>query len=709
VTARSAVTAATCHRCGAQNDGHAHYCANCGIPLGPSVPPTERQGDPNRSGTSVPPPRVPTATPPPLPQRHHADPLLGRIVADRYRVLELIGRGGMGVVYRAEHSRIGKILALKLLTGELTRDSGQVTRFKREALMASKLSHPNTVQVFDFGEADGLAYLAMEYVRGRDLGSVISDTGQLASERTARIVLQVCSSLTEAHQMGIVHRDLKPENIMIVQGQSGEDVAKVLDFGLAKLRESSDLSDVTSSGLIVGTPYYMSPEQIRGENIGPASDVYALGAVLYACVTGTVVFDAPTPMGVLTRHLTEAPEPPTSRAPACGIPKGFERIIMTALAKDPGERFPTAAELQTALLEVLRGEGENVENLLDSGKIRWLAEADSDAATRAEFERYERKLRRRGVAVWVLLGALGVAAAVGGVRVYRTLTAPAVFQGIEIEPNNAASEAITLPFPLDVRGRVGQRLDRARSDRDFFRVSLPPGVDTVRLAFEPLPNVASCLWLYPPASQEPFARYCLGAPGVRLDIDALKLGPGEWTVAVMQDREAYFDSGAGPVHENVSDDYRLLIRPSAAVPEREVEPNDAPPLGNVIRSGTTVQAALGWARDVDLYCAPPDAKRVRFSLDDAVERPRSHHAVLQATMRGGPDDGIPVRVHRSGAKVPKSPRDVVGTFQTVAVAVDPSAPPCLEVTLVPNPWGPTPPAVVAPPGDEHYAVRLEAP
>ena len=185
--------------------------------------------------------------------------------------------------------------------------------------------------------------LAMEYVRGRDLGSVIGDTGQLTSERTARIILQVCSSLAEAHDMGIVHRDLKPENIMIVQGQSGEDVAKVLDFGLAKLRESSELSDVTSSGSIVGTPYYMSPEQIRGEDIGPASDVYALGAVLYACVTGTVVFDAPTPMGVLTRHLTEQPQPPSLRAPGCAIPKGFERIIMTALVKDPGARFPIAA------------------------------------------------------------------------------------------------------------------------------------------------------------------------------------------------------------------------------------------------------------------------------------------------------------------------------------------------------------------------------
>jgi serine/threonine-protein kinase len=643
----------------------------------------------------------------PARERHHADPLIGRIVADRYRVLELIGRGGMGVVYRAEHSRIGKILALKLLTGELTCDSDQVARFKREALMASRLSHPNTVQVFDFGEADGLAYLAMEYVRGRDLGSVVSDAGHLGAERTARIILQVCSSLAEAHEKGIVHRDLKPENIMIVQGQSGEDVAKVLDFGLAKLRESSELSDVTSSGSIVGTPYYMSPEQIRGEAIGPPSDVYALGAVLYACVTGTVVFDAPTPMGVLTRHITEQPQPPSLRAPTLGIPKSLERIILKALAKDPSARFASAGMLQEALLEELRGKDGNVDRLLDSTQLRKLTGEDGEAATRAEFERYERKLRRRGMAAWILLGCLLVGLAVGGVRLYRSLTAPPVFQGTEIEPNDAASEALAVPFPLDVRGRVGQRVDKARSDRDFYRVTVPPGTETVRLSFEPLPNLASCLWLYPPRSQEPFARYCLGSPNVRLELGALKLTPGDWVVAVMQDRETYFESGPGPVYENVSDDYRLLVRPASPLPEREVEPNDGPPLGNVVPAGTTLRAALGWARDTDLFCAPRDAKRVRFVLDDAIERPRSHHSVLQATMRGGPDDGIPVRVHRAGAKVKASPRDVVGTYKSAPVSVDAANPPCLELTLIPNPWGPTPPAVVAPPGDEEYALKVE--
>jgi predicted Ser/Thr protein kinase len=707
---RQAVTAMACQRCGAQNDPSAHYCSNCGTEIVvQSLPPTERQPEAQRSGTSVAPPR-PSVPPVPSRERHHADPLIGRIVADRYRVLELIGRGGMGVVYRAEHARIGKILALKLLTGELTRDSNQVARFKREALMASKLSHPNTVQVFDFGDADGLAYLAMEYVRGTDLGTVVSSAGKLGHERAARIMVQVCSSLAEAHDKGIVHRDLKPENIMIVQGQSGEDVAKVLDFGLAKLRESSELSDVTSSGAIVGTPYYMSPEQIRGEAIGPPGDVYALGAVLYACVTGTVVFDAATPMGVLTRHLTEQPQPPNVRAPDAAIPKGLEQIILTALAKDPGQRYPSASALQDALVAELRGGGgaTSLELLLDSKKLRSLAAGDGEVATRDEVERYERKLRRRDVALWGVLVALLIAAGVGGARVYVSLTARPAFQGVELEPNNAASEALAVPFPLDVKGRLGQRIDKGRGDRDFFRVTIPAETDVVSLAFEPLPNLGTCLWLYPPGSQEPFGRYCLGSAGVRLQADALKLVPGEWVVAVMQDREAYFEGGAAPVHENVSDDYRLVMRPARTTREHETEPNDAAPLGNSVAPGGMLRAALGWARDTDLVCAAPGASRVRFVVEDAVERPRSPYSVLQATMRGGPDDGIPVRIHRAGAKLQPSPRDVVGAWTSVPVKFDATVPPCVELTLVPNPWGPTPAALAAPPGDEAYLVRVEA-
>jgi tRNA A-37 threonylcarbamoyl transferase component Bud32 len=689
----------TCARCGSFSTDQAKFCGNCGsgYALASTLPPTERALKP----TSVPPP--PTAR-----EQHFADPLLGRLIAERYRVLELIGRGGMGVVYKAEHARIGKVLALKLLTGELTRDQEQLARFKREALMSSKLSHPNTVQVFDFGEADGLAYLAMEYVRGRDLGTLVSEAGRLGSERTAKIVIQICSSLSEAHEKGIVHRDLKPENIMVVQSQMGEDVAKVLDFGLAKLRESSELSDVTSSGAIVGTPYYMAPEQIRGEPVGPACDVYALGALLYACLTGTVPFDAATPMGVLTRHLTEEPEPPSSRVPELGLSRSFERLVLIALSKNAADRFPSAAALQAALVDELRGVGDSVAVLLDSQKLRGLT-GDDQAATRDEVERYERKLRHRGLVGWSLLGAAGVAALLGGVRVYQTVFAPPAFVGLELEPNNAASEARLLPFPLDVRGHLGQRLDRQRSDRDFFKVTLPADSEAFHLSFAALPNLASCIALYPADSQEPFGRYCLGSAGTDLELRALRLTPGVWTIALMQDREAYLESGPPPVHENVSDEYRFKLEPVKPMTDHEYEPNDAAPLGNTVAVGETLRGALAWARDVDLICAAPKKGRVRFSVEDSPDRPRSRYSVLEATPRGGPDSGVPVRVRRVGQSVKPTPSDVVGTWRGPWIDVDEAAPPCIELVLTPDPWGPAPPAVVAIPGSEEYLVRLEGP
>jgi len=700
VTLSAATASGACVHCGADLQENARFCAQCGgsLALSTTLPPTERAH----------PRLVSTAPPPPTREHHLADPLLGRLIAERYRVLELIGRGGMGVVYKAEHARIGKVLALKLLTGELTRDSGQLARFKREAQMSSRLSHPNTVQVFDFGEADGLAYLAMEYVRGRDLGTVVTEAGRLDATRTARIVIQICSSLAEAHDKGIVHRDLKPENIMIVQSQAGDDVAKVLDFGLAKLRESSELSQVTSSGAIVGTPYYMAPEQIRGEGVTPACDVYALGALLYACLTGSVPFDAATPMGVLTRHLIEEPEPPTRRVPELELSRNFERIIMVALAKNPSERFASAHALQNALVDELRGGGGgSIELLLDSGQIYGLG-ASEDAATRDEVERYERKLRRRSWAAATLGGVALVTALYLVLRLVGSFTAPVEFQGHELEPNNAASEARVLPFPLDVRGHLGKRLDRQRSDRDFFRVTLPPGAPVVHLSLEPLPNVASCVWLYPPDGTEPFGRYCLGAADVGLDLPALALTPGTWLVAVMQDNDAYLESGAPPVYENVSDEYRLRLEATQASAEREIEPNDADPHGNVVAPGTTFRGALAWARDTDLVCAGAGAKRLRFIAEDAPEGPRRHGSVLQVTPRGGPDTGVPVRLHRAGSSVKASTADAVGTWRGPWIAFDAGAPPCVELTLTPDPFGPTPPAAIPLPGPERYLLRVES-
>ncbi|RYZ08958.1 MAG: serine/threonine protein kinase [Myxococcales bacterium] len=725
-------SAHACPSCGAGNLPEARFCSQCGLALDKSwqastltisSPPHSLPLSHRSLGVAS--TRPPPADAPPGPlslrsvspllertpdARELADPLIGVVVAERYRIKEPIGRGGMGVVYRVEHARIGKLMALKLLTGELTRDPQQVARFKREAQMVSRLSHPNTVQVFDFGASEGLVYLAMEYLKGEDLGHLIRRVGPLGVERTLKIVIQICSSLGEAHGKGMVHRDLKPENIIVMPGAEDEDLIKVLDFGLAKLREGGELSEVTSRGAIVGTPYYMSPEQIRGDDVGPESDVYALGALTYACLTGTVVFDARTPMGVLTKHLTELPESPSQRFPELKIPKSVSQIVLAALEKDRKRRLPSVEELQRAMILELEhgGKQQDVERLLDYSHLRHAgAGADADAVTRDEVERYERKLRRRGRAAWALLAALSLAAAFFGFRAYQRWTAPAVFTGEELEPNDAASTATRVPFPWVAKGVIGKRLDPERSDRDFYRFRVPTEASAVSLEASPVAGLAWCGLLYASGSEEPLGRYCPGIAERRLRVEALRLPPGEYVLGLMQDREAYTKEPAPATFESISQSYQLSVTTNLEA-GAELEPNDFPRDALRLAPGQKLSARLAWMRDLDVVCASGDAK-VRLKVTDSPERPRARAAVLQVTPLAGADAEVPVRVHHAGAKdVQASPRDVLGTWQSTVL--DPSAgrAPCVQLTLVPNPWAPTPHPLVAPAGEEPYWVEVTA-
>ncbi|MBI5486885.1 MAG: serine/threonine protein kinase [Deltaproteobacteria bacterium] len=281
------------------------------------------------------------------------DPLIGQVVSDRYRLVSLLGRGGMGAVYRAEHVAIGKPVALKILHGTLGQRKEVLQRFRREAEAASKLMHIHTVQVFDYGHWRGLTYLVMEYLRGSDLAAVIRQEGRLPWHRTMSIVAQVCDSLAEAHAMGIVHRDLKPENILLVPRAGHPDFVKVVDFGLAKIRDDKQALDTTGDGSLLGTPFYMSPEQIRGEQVDSRADVYAIGGVIYRCLTGLPPFEAPTPFAVLTKHLNEALTLPGIRVPGAGIPPAVDALVAKAMAKDPAQRYRGAAELRLAVNEVV--------------------------------------------------------------------------------------------------------------------------------------------------------------------------------------------------------------------------------------------------------------------------------------------------------------------------------------------------------------------
>ena len=655
-----------------------------------------------------------------------ADPLVGLTVADRYRILGPLGSGGMGVVYKVEHARIGKLMAMKLLAGELSRDPALVKRFKREALLASKLSHPSTVQVFDFGQADGLTYLVMELVPGDDLGRIAKAEGPMPFLRVARLVVQICSSLEEAHRLGIVHRDLKPENVLVMRSQDGKtEIAKVCDFGLAKLRESSEANDVTSHGAVVGTPYYMSPEQIRGEDVDTRTDVYALGGVMYRLLTGTPPFQGHNPMSVFAKHLTEAPMLPSVRAPDMGISKSIDAIVKRALAKNRDDRYATIQEMQSDLLDVLRaGNVSSAELLVDSSELRAIAGQAAttglettqlagalarQAATRDEVAAFERKLARQRRLGQVVLVLAACALAAGGARAYSVATEPAPFDGNEIEPNDDAGHAQPIPFGTHVRGHLGKRLSRESSDRDFFAYDVPTNVTAARLHTKALPNFATCTWLYRAGSSDPLARFCTTAPGRDLDVPALRVEPGRYLVAVLQDTDAYGRDAAPFVFENVSDPYELDFGPSTAAGNFEVEPNDTAQAPSRVPVGAELRGALAFHRDADVFCPQErGATSIAWVVRDAIERPRDSGTALEASLdRGGNRDPLRVILHRQGVQGQATATQIIGTWNTPRVALD-GAPStgCLTLRLAPDPWA-SGDRKVPSPGAETYSVKLE--
>jgi serine/threonine-protein kinase len=285
------------------------------------------------------------------------DPLLGEVIAGNFLILDLIGVGAMGRVYKAKQLSLDKEVAIKVLHGHLTHDPNVAKRFQREARAASRLSHPNSLQIIDFGQTEeGTLFIAMEVIQGRDLGKVLAEEFPFSLSRIADVVGQVCSALEDAHAAGIIHRDLKPENILVVQ-KGGHDFVKVCDFGIAKIQDpKGDDPDaaITMAGVVCGTPEYMSPEQARGEKLDARSDVYAVGVILYQLATGAVPFTADSALGVVTKHLTEQAVPPRQRRPDLGIHAGLETIILKALSKDKTGRHASVTEIKMELDTLVR-------------------------------------------------------------------------------------------------------------------------------------------------------------------------------------------------------------------------------------------------------------------------------------------------------------------------------------------------------------------
>ena len=540
-------------------------------------------------------------------------PLKEKLIDARYRILEKLGEGGMGAVYKVEHVRMGKVAALKLMRPDHAVDKALKSRFLQEARVVAKLSHPNTVQVFDSGELeDGGLFIAMEYVPGKDLAWHLKAHGPMSEGQAASIGAQLLASLQEAHEAGIIHRDLKPANVMLVRRRkSGDDQVKLLDFGIAKLQESEGRKSTT--GDFIGTPAYMSPEQIRGDALDARSDLYSLGCLLFELVSGRQPFDGPTPISVLTQHY-EAPIPRIVDArPNADISPAFQAVIERAMQKRPADRWNDAEAMRVAL--------EHLQKSLGSKPAEYTpmpVELTDKMLSREDFDSFERQLRMQRTIAPII--ALAVVAALG-IATFRwwTQQSTVVVSSSEREPNDRAEQATPIALGSPVQGTIGA--STTEGDRDLFVTTVASGPHRVTLTGVADLNLTLELLQMERVERDDGTRgdklvrrlflddQSLGEPE---RIDGLQLTAGEFFVRV--EEKAFCTEPNRPSREKSLVPYTLTVEAMTVEGAGELEPNDTPLTAQALPLSRAVTAWAGAKLDLDeLVPRRPDAP---FSSQD---------------------------------------------------------------------------------------------
>ena len=341
-----------CPNCQQTLESNARFCITCGLIFIGEASRT------HANATTAPATTVVKADPQTDPQ---TDRMLGRTLDGKYELLARLGQGGMGTVYRARRVHIGDEVAVKMLKQNYVTEADAIARFRREAQAAASLHHPNVVTIYDYSETrdDAAAYIVMELVPGVSLGQLLQGGNRLPLARAVALMHSICAGVGAAHRRQIVHRDLKPDNIIVVPPSTDNvtETVKVVDFGIAKLRDLAATHALTEAGMMIGTPFYMSPEQCRGEALDARSDVYSLGVMFYEMIAGMRPFTAPTPTGVIAKQLMAAPPPLHS---TLKIPHSVEAVLLRALAKDPNARPADATAFALALVQAITNAQQSV-------------------------------------------------------------------------------------------------------------------------------------------------------------------------------------------------------------------------------------------------------------------------------------------------------------------------------------------------------------